>query len=164
MRRKDDERRGGAPRRAVAVAPAPSADGAGRGEAAPTPFAAAVAQLYARSGMVLRIRLLKALLPAVRPLALTVIGAGVFARYLGRARWEEVPVSLEDAARFSVGQIMELALYVEQSHPGWVAQASTALSQSPATLPAAGAALVALAFGMFVERRGTTEHDAVDAD
>ena len=60
---------------------------------------AIVAKAFGRLNNRLRARMLRRLLTSVGPLALTVVGGGVFAKYLRHARWSEIPVSMEDAAR-----------------------------------------------------------------
>ena len=62
-------------------------------------------------------RLLGRLLGSVGPLALAVVGGGVFAKYLRNARWPEVPISFEDAARATSSQVHDLVRYAEQSNP-----------------------------------------------
>lgn len=76
-------------------------------------WAGAIARLDVRE----RARVLGRLLGLVGPLALAVLGGGVFAKYLRFARQRLVPVAVEDAARTTASQIQELVRYVRQSHP-----------------------------------------------
>jgi len=80
-------------------------------------IAAIVASAYGKIDVALRARLLSRLLGAVGPLALAVVGGGVFAKYLRHARWSEIPVTLEDAARATSNEVYDLVRYVEQSNP-----------------------------------------------
>ena len=68
----------------------------------------------------LRVRLLGRLLASVGPLALKVVGCGVFAKYVRHARSRDIPVSFEDAARATSGQVCDLVRYVEQSNPNLI--------------------------------------------
>ena len=85
------------------------------GERASVP--AIIASLFARLDLERRARVLGRLLGSVGPLALVVIGGGVFAKYLRNARLPEMPIALEDAARASASQVHELVRYAEQSNP-----------------------------------------------
>lgn len=79
----------------------------------PAAWAAAIVRLEVKE----RARVLGRLLGHVGPLALAVLGGGVFAKYLRFARQRLVPVAVEDAGRATVSQIQELVRYVRQSHP-----------------------------------------------
>jgi len=78
---------------------------------------AIIASLFAKLDIERRARVLGRLLGAVGPLALVVVGGGVFAKYLRTARLPEMPVALEDAARATASQVHELVRYAEQSNP-----------------------------------------------
>ena len=89
---------------------------------------AIVASRFGKFDIGLRARLLGRLLASVGPLALKVVGGGVFAKYVRHARSPEIPVSFEDAARATSTQVRDLVHYVEQSNPNLVEELSTALS------------------------------------
>ena len=88
-----------------------------------------VVSTFGKFDAALRARLLARLLASVGPLALKVVGGGVFAKYVRHARSPEIPVSLEDAARATSSQVRDLVRYVEQSDPNQVEELLTALSQ-----------------------------------
>jgi hypothetical protein len=90
-------------------------------------LSATMACTFGRFDMALRARLLGRLLASVGPLALKVVGGGVFAKYVRHARSPEIPVSFEDAARTTSGQVSELVRYVEQSNPKLIDKLLTAL-------------------------------------
>src|SRR5438552_16576200 len=92
-------------------------------------FAATVANSFTKFGVALRGRLLGRLLGSVGPLALKVVGGGVFAKYLRHARRPEIAVSFEDAARATSGQVGDVVRYVEQSNPQLIDKLLTALSR-----------------------------------
>jgi len=129
--------------------------GAGSTPADGRPLAAVIASAFARAGVALRAHVLRRLLAAVGPLALTVVGGGVFAKYLREARWPEIPVSLDDAAQATSAQVYELARYVEQSNPDVVTQVITALVRDPVVATAVGASVAAIVIGNMARRPGT---------
>src|SRR2546421_8337953 len=88
---------------------------------------AIVASRFGKFDIGLRARLLGRLLASVGPLALKVVGGGVFAKYVRHARSPGIPVSFEDAARTTSGQVSELVRYVEQSNPKLIDKLLTAL-------------------------------------
>lgn len=79
-----------------------------------------IASAFGELNVERRARLLGRLLASVGPLALAVVSGGVFAKYLPNARWSEVPISFDDAARATSSQVQDLVHYVEQSNPGFV--------------------------------------------
>jgi len=87
-----------------------------------------VASRFGKFDIGLRARLLGRLLASVGPLALKVVGGGVFAKYVQHARSPEIPVSFEDVVRTTSTQMCDLVHYVEQSNPNLVEELSTALS------------------------------------
>jgi len=113
---------------------------------------AIVARAFIAAGVGLRAKVLSRLLPAVGPLALTVVGGGVFARYAQQARWSALPVSFSDAARITSSQIYELATYVQQSNPDVTRQILTVLSRDVSTMTALGATIGALAISYLSNR------------
>jgi hypothetical protein len=102
---------------------------------------AIVAGRFAKFDIGLRARLLGRLLASVGPLALKVVGGGVFAKYVRHARSQEIPVSFEDAACATSSQVRDLVHYVEQSNPNLVEGLSAALSLNDATITSAGASI-----------------------
>ena len=93
------------------------------------------------------------LLASVGPLALTVVGGGAFAKYATHARWPEIPVSLEDAARATSGQIQEIVRYIEQSNPQLFNHLLEILARDSATIAALGASIAALTVHTIAVRR-----------
>jgi len=106
----------------------------------PAIVAATFERLNARS----RARMLGRLLASVGPLALAVVGGGAFAKYVARARWPEIPVSFEDAARATSSQVHELVRYIEQSNPQLFGHLLEALARDTTTIAALGASIAAL--------------------
>ena len=106
---------------------------------------AIIASAFGKLDLERRARLLGRLLGSVGPLALAVVGGGVFAKYLRNARWPEVPISFEDAARATSSQVHDLVRYVEQSNPHLIKSILAALSQDGITMTALGASVAAIA-------------------
>ena len=132
---------------------APSADAeipAKELESVPTVIASAFGKLNLER----RAHLLGRLLGSVGPLALAVVGGGAFAKYLQNARWSEVPISFEDAARATSNQVYDLVRYVEQSNPHLVDRLLTAISQDGMTMTALGASIAAVTIKHLSDRRG----------
>ena len=111
-----------------------SSSGAGGATSLPDIVAAAFDRLNIR----LRARMLGRLLASVGPLALAVVGGGAFAKYVAQARWPEVPVSFEDAARATSGQIYDIVRYVQQSNPQLFSHLLDTLARDTATIAALG--------------------------
>jgi hypothetical protein len=83
-------------------------------------LSAIMARTFGKFDIALRARLLGRLLGSVGPLALKVVGGGVFAKYVRQARRREIPVSFEDAAHATSSQVRDLVRYVEQSNPNLI--------------------------------------------
>ena len=123
--------------------PAEVAPGALAASDAPS-LPAVVASAFTRLRLAHRVRVLRRLLMPVGPLALTVVGGGVFAKYAAQARWPRMSVTLEDAARVTSSQVFELVRYVEQSNPQALQQVLLVLSRDATTMAAVGASVAAL--------------------
>ncbi len=102
---------------------------------------ATVADKFGKLEIKQRARVLGRLLASVGPLALKVVGGGVFAKYVRHARSRELPVSLEDAARASSSEVCDLVHYVEQSNPKLVEGISAALLLNDVTIASARASI-----------------------
>jgi len=132
---------------------APAADARVRAkELASVP--ALIAKAFGRLNIERRARLLSRLLGSVGPLALLVIGGGVFAKYLPNARWLEVPISFEDAARATSSEVYDLVRYVEQSNPHFVEDLLTVLLQDGTMMTVLGASVAAITIKRLSGRRG----------
>jgi hypothetical protein len=92
-------------------------------------LSAIMGRTFGKFDIALRARLLGRLLGSVGPLALKVVGGGVFAKYVRQARRPEIAVSFEDAAHATSSQVTDLARYVEQSNPKLIGKLLTALSR-----------------------------------
>jgi hypothetical protein len=118
-------------------------------------LAAILSTAVPKTGLAMRARLLRRLLMPIGPLALTVLGGGAFAKYAGYARWSRLTVSLEDAARLTSNQIVELVNYIEQSDPTVLEQVMVILSRDATTLAALGASVAAIGMQLAARRKPT---------
>ena len=117
------------------------------------PIPELIAEVYAQSATGLRARLIECLLRPVGPLALVTIAAGTFGAFLHRGRQRSVAVSLEDAARISADQMLELARYVEQLSPDTFQQIGSLLADNPIIAASVSSSLLLLALRAW-RRRG----------
>jgi len=113
-----------------------------------------VASAFGKLNLERRARLLGRLLGSVGPLALVVIGGGVFAKYLRNARWPEIPISLDDAARATTHQVFDIVRYAKQSNPQLVDGLVGALLQDGVTMTALGVSVAAITIKHVSDRRG----------
>ncbi len=116
-------------------------------------LAAIVASAVAQTSLVLRARALRRLLMPIGPLALAALAGGAFAKYVGYARWSRFSVSLDDAARVTSSQILELVRYIEQSNPKVLEQVMLVLSRDATTMAALGASVAAFVMQLRLNRK-----------
>lgn len=135
--------------------PRPLLDGAPREDI--RSLAAIVANIVPTAPLALRARLLRRLLMPIGPLALAVVAGGAFAKYVEFARWSRISVSLDDAARVTSSQIVELVSYVEQSDPTVLEQVIVMLSRDTTTMAALSASVAAIAIRLALRRKSVRE-------
>jgi hypothetical protein len=118
---------------------------------------AVIASAFTRLRLAQRVRVLRRLLMPIGPMALAVLGGGVFAKYAAQARWPRMSVSLDDAARVTSSQVYELVRYVEQSNPHALQQVLVALTRDGTTMTALGASVAAIVMQHLATRQ-TSRH------
>jgi hypothetical protein len=111
-----------------------------------------MASVFAKLRLVQRAQVLRRLLIPVGPMALVVLGGGAFAKFVDQARWSRMSVSLDDAARVTPGQVLDLVRYVEQSDPGVLQEVTMALARDPMAMAAVGASLAAVVMRQLLNR------------
>jgi len=116
---------------------------------------AVIASAFTRLRLAQRVRVLRRLLMPIGPMALAVLGGGVFAKYAAQARWPRMSVSLEDAARVTSSQVYELVRYVEQSNPHALQQVLVALTRDGTTMTALGASVAAIVMQHLATRQAS---------
>jgi hypothetical protein len=129
------------------------ADDATAGPLPATSLPPLIAELYDEAPPSLKVRLLDSLLRPVGPLALVAIAAGAFGNLLPASRWRAVTVTLDDVARISGAQVLELALYVEQKSPDVLQQLPQLLGDSPLATGTVSGALLLLVLSHWNRRR-----------
>ena len=102
-----------------------------------------VARLYSSADQPLRASLLACLTQPLSSLGLAAVAAGAFARLLF-AGGADGAGSIEEAAQFTSGQILELARFVEQVSPQALQQFAALVARSPVAGAAFGASAVVL--------------------
>ena len=107
-----------------------------------------VARGFAAASIGLRARVLGRLVSSVGTLGLAVVSGGVFFKFLPQAR----SVSVDDVARVTTGQVLELARYVQQSNPAAITQVMGLLSRDVSTMSALGASVAAIIMRYLAER------------
>jgi hypothetical protein len=112
-----------------------------------------VAGAFTRLHVAQRVRVLRRLLMPVGPMALAVLGGGVFAKYAAQARWPRMSISLDDAASVTSTQVYELVRYVQQSNPDALLQVLVDLAQNGTTMAALGASVAAIVMGHLATRK-----------
>ncbi|HEY6135592.1 MAG TPA: hypothetical protein VIW70_16575 [Rubrivivax sp.] len=101
-----------------------------------------VADFYAAAPATVRVGLLQAMLKPVGPLALVTIAAGAFGKLLPPTRWQGAEVTPESAQGIGAEQVLELARYLDQKCPEWLAQLPELVQSRPLWMASVGAALL----------------------
>lgn len=112
-----------------------------------------VAGFYAEAPEAVRLKLLRAMLRPVGPLALVAIAAGAFARLLPTTRWHVAEVSAEDVRGISAEQVLDLARYVEQKSPELLTQLPGLVGSPQVWMASVSGAVLLLALKAWQNRR-----------
>lgn len=90
-----------------------------------------VSRLYGAADDPLRARLLECLLRPLGTLGLAAVAGGTFAGFLLRSGSKRLDIGIEDVARVSGEQVLELARFVEQCNPQTFEQVAALLGDNP---------------------------------
>lgn len=101
-----------------------------------------VAGVFREAPAVFRAELVECLMRPMGMLGLVAVADGVFAALRQRHGWAEMQVTLEDAARISADQVLELAAYLQQTAPEVFAQVAQLVGQQPAVAGGLSAVLL----------------------
>lgn len=116
-------------------------------------FPELVSRVYESAALGQRVTLLTCLLRPIGPLAAAAVATGAFVQCFARAQWQTASVTVEDALSATSGQVLELARYVEQSHPQIVVQVVNMLSRDATLTAIVGSSMVALLMKTLGRRR-----------
>ncbi len=95
-----------------------------------------ISRLYASASQPLRAKLLAYLVRPLGLLGLAAVAAGAFAVLLRRGSPGNITVAIDDVARYSNQQVLELASFVEQVSPETLQQVATLISDNPVGIAA----------------------------
>lgn len=101
-----------------------------------------VSGVYREAPPTLRAQLIECLMRPMGALGLVAVAGGAFAALRQRHGWQTVQVTLDDAARITADQVMELSLYLQQATPEVFRQVADLLADQP--LAAGGLSAVLL--------------------
>jgi hypothetical protein len=101
-----------------------------------------VAGVYREAPEGFRAELIACLMRPMGALGLVAVAGGVFAAVRQRHGWSQLQVTLEDAARISADQVLELAAYVQQTAPEVFGQVSELVVRQPAVAGGLSAVLL----------------------
>jgi len=104
-----------------------------------------IAAVYSEATGPLRVKLLECLLQPVGVLGLVAIAAGAFGALLNRGSYKRLDISLDDAARVTTDQMLELARYVEQCSPDTFHQIASLLGENPVGIAGLSSSVLLLA-------------------
>lgn len=90
-----------------------------------------VSRLYGAAGHSLRARLLERLLRPLGSLGVAAVAGGAFAGFLRRLGGAGIDIGIDDVARISRGQVLELARFVEQCSPQTLHDVAALLGDNP---------------------------------
>lgn len=79
-----------------------------------------------------RAQLIETLMRPMGALGLVAVANGVFAAVRHRHGWERLQVTLDDTARISADQVLELSAYLQQAAPEVFRQVAELVSSQPA--------------------------------
>ncbi len=120
-----------------------------------------IAQLYKSAAAPVRARLLECLLQPVGPLALVAIAAGAFGEFLHRRTGgRRLAISLDDVARISAEQMLELARYIEQLDPATFQQIPSLLADHPVGMAGLSGSVLLLALQAWRKPRVRAPRDS----
>jgi hypothetical protein len=122
-----------------------------------------VGDVYLAALLPLRAKLLECLLQPVGTLGLMAIATGAFGELLLRRRFGPLGISPEDASRFTVDHVRELASFVEQCAPETCWRIAMLLAESPTAMTGLTASAFLLALRAWRGRWGSALNEAVDS-
>ena len=112
-----------------------------------------IARLYAAADRPLRAKLVACMVRPLSSLGLVAVAAGAFSRFLFVVDRGGSGISIDDAARFTSEQIVELARFVEQVSPQALQRVASLAAASPLSAAAFSASAAMLLVKALSDRR-----------
>ncbi|MBT9598262.1 MAG: hypothetical protein IV094_19935 [Vitreoscilla sp.] len=101
-----------------------------------------VSGVYREAPPTLRAQLIECLMRPMGALGLVAVAGGAFAALRQRHGWQTVQVTLDDAARITADQVMELSLYLQQATPEVFRQVADLVADQPLAVGGLSAVLL----------------------
>ena len=118
----------------------PSSASSGEAGAALVPLY--VSGVFREAPVDFRVQLIECLMRPMGALGLVAVANGVFAAVRQRHGWDRLQVTLEDTARISADQVLELSTYLQQTTPDVFSQVVDLVSRQPAVASGLSAMLL----------------------
>jgi len=118
----------------------PSSASSGEAGAALVPLY--VAGVFREAPVDFRVQLVECLMRPMGALGLVAVANGVFAAVRQRHGWDRLQVTLDDTARISADQVLELSTYLQQTAPDVFGQVADMVSRQPAVASGLSAMLL----------------------
>ncbi len=129
------------------------------GSASATPAPRLVQRLYASADQALRAKLLHCLLQPLGLLGAMGAAAGAFSEVVLRGGGKVLVVGVEDVAKVSTEQVLELARFAEQVNPELLRQVADLVAQQNVGLAAFSMSAVAMLYRAVGNTRGPRRPD-----
>ena len=91
-----------------------------------------VSGVFREAPVTFRVQLIETLMRPMGALGLVAVANGVFAAVRQRHGWERLQVTLDDAARITADQVLELSAYLQQAAPEVFRAVGELVSSQPA--------------------------------
>lgn len=101
-----------------------------------------VSGVYREAPPTLRAQLIECLMRPMGALGLVAVAGGAFAALRQRHGWQTLQVTLDDAARITADQVMELSLYLQQATPEVFRQVADLVADQPLAVGGLSAVLL----------------------
>ncbi|HJV67816.1 hypothetical protein [Ideonella sp.] len=101
-----------------------------------------VSGVFRETPLSFRAQLIETLMRPMGALGLVAVANGVFAAVRHRHGWERLQVTLDDTARITADQVLELASYLQQAAPEVFRQVGELISSQPAVASGVSAVLL----------------------
>lgn len=112
-----------------------------------------VSGVYREAPSTVRAQLIECLMKPMGALGLVAVANGVFAALRQRHGWHQLQVTLDDAARITGDQVLELSSYLQQTAPEVFQKVGDLVSRQPALTGSLSAMLLLHVLHLTIRRR-----------